>query len=52
MEYRNFKRRHVGLNDHTTQEMINYLGYKTIDELIEQTVPDGIRYREVFKARI
>ena len=43
MEYRNFTRRHIGLNDHYEGQMLDYLGYKNIDDLIEDTVPTKIR---------
>ncbi len=46
MEYRNFTRRHVGLNDHTEGQMLEYLGYKNIDDLIEDTIPTNIRLKE------
>lgn len=43
MEYRNFTRRHVGVNDHREGQMLDYLGYKNIDDLIEDTIPTNIR---------
>ena len=43
MEYRNFTRRHIGLNDHYEGQMLDYLGYKNIDDLIEDTIPTKIR---------
>jgi glycine dehydrogenase len=43
MEYRNFTRRHIGLNDYSAQQMLKYLGYDSIDKLIEDTIPDSIR---------
>lgn len=46
MEYRDFTRRHVGLNDHNEGQMLDYLGFKNIDELIEQTIPTNIRSHE------
>ena len=45
MEYRDFTRRHIGLNDFHTNKMLDYLGYKNIDELIEDTVPSNIRLK-------
>tara|TARA_R110002050_G_scaffold149463_1_gene276120 strand:+ start:173121 stop:175967 length:2847 start_codon:yes stop_codon:yes gene_type:complete len=49
MEYRNFTRRHIGLNDHYEGQMLDYLGYKNIDELIEDTIPSNIRLNEPIK---
>ncbi len=43
MEYRNFTRRHVGVNDYNEGQMLDYLGYENIDELIEETIPTSIR---------
>jgi glycine dehydrogenase len=43
MEYRNFTRRHIGVNDHFENQMLDYLGYKNIDDLIEDTIPSKIR---------
>ncbi|CAF0849210.1 unnamed protein product [Rotaria sordida] len=40
-----FVRRHLGPNERQTKEMLNKLGLKTLDELIEKTVPSGIKYR-------
>ncbi|MBL4689539.1 MAG: aminomethyl-transferring glycine dehydrogenase, partial [Nannocystaceae bacterium] len=38
-----FVRRHIGPREHDIAEMIAVLGYKTLDALIEDTVPDNIR---------
>lgn len=46
MEYRNFTRRHVGVNDHNEGQMLDYLGYKNIDDLIEETIPTNIRLNQ------
>ena len=43
MEYRNFTRRHVGVNEHFEGQMLDYLGYENIDDLIEDTIPTSIR---------
>ena len=43
MEYRNFTRRHVGVNDYNESQMLDYLGYKNVDDLIEDTIPTNIR---------
>lgn len=39
----NFQNRHIGPNEADAIEMLNALGVKSIDELIEQTVPSKIR---------
>ncbi|MGB1003187.1 MAG: aminomethyl-transferring glycine dehydrogenase [Salibacteraceae bacterium] len=46
MEYRNFTRRHVGVNEHSESQMLDYLGYKNIDDLIEDTIPTNIRLND------
>lgn len=43
MEYRNFTRRHIGVNDHFERQMLDYLGYQNMDDLIEDTIPSNIR---------
>ncbi len=42
-----FIQRHVGPNHLETQQMLNYLGLNTLDELLEQTVPNKIRRDEM-----
>ncbi len=49
VEHYSFTRRHIGPNAVETQEMLNALGYKTLDELIEATVPNAIRRTDHFK---
>lgn len=39
-----FVRRHLGPNERQTKEMLKTLGLKTIDELIDKTVPSAIKY--------
>ncbi|MGE3800478.1 MAG: aminomethyl-transferring glycine dehydrogenase [Candidatus Kapaibacterium sp.] len=39
----NFVPRHIGPNDEEVRAMLGYLGYGSIDEMIEATVPAGIR---------
>ncbi|MFM8486699.1 MAG: glycine dehydrogenase (aminomethyl-transferring), partial [Bacteroidota bacterium] len=41
-----FERRHIGPSPGETKEMLNYLGVSSLDELIEQTVPDSIRLKK------
>ncbi|MFN2457079.1 MAG: aminomethyl-transferring glycine dehydrogenase [Chitinophagaceae bacterium] len=38
-----FQRRHIGPNERETQQMLQTLGMNSIDELIDRTVPAGIR---------
>ena len=37
-----FSHRHIGPNDHEINEMLSFLGYESIDELIHKTIPDNI----------
>ncbi|GMK59068.1 hypothetical protein CspeluHIS016_0700830 [Cutaneotrichosporon spelunceum] len=41
-----FLPRHVGPTEQDTQEMLETLGYKTMDEFIKATVPDDVRISE------
>ncbi len=41
-----FERRHIGPSPGETKEMLNYLGAGSLDELIEQTVPESIRLKK------
>lgn len=43
-----FENRHIGPNVKETQEMLKTIGVKSIDELIEQTVPAAIRLNKTF----
>lgn len=43
MSTERFVSRHIGPRDSEVNEMLNVVGVKTIDELIDQTVPKGIR---------
>ncbi|CAF4253859.1 unnamed protein product [Rotaria magnacalcarata] len=40
-----FVRRHVGPNARQTKEMLQILGVKSVDELIDKTVPSAIKFR-------
>ncbi|WP_196139857.1 aminomethyl-transferring glycine dehydrogenase [Aliikangiella sp. G2MR2-5] len=42
-----FIQRHVGPDADETQKMLDYLGVSSLDELIEQTVPNKIRREEM-----
>jgi glycine dehydrogenase len=37
--------RHIGPREHEKQEMVNYLGFKSLDDLISTTVPASIRMK-------
>jgi len=41
-----FERRHIGPSETETQEMLKVLNVKSLDELIEQTVPSAIRLKK------
>lgn len=41
-----FQRRHVGPNENETKEMLKTIGVNGLDELINRTVPAGIRMQE------
>jgi len=38
-----FPRRHIGLDDAMAQEMANFVGFDSLDDLINEAVPSGIR---------
>ena len=38
-----FTRRHIGSNETETRQMLQRIGVKTLDELIDQTIPQSIR---------
>jgi glycine dehydrogenase len=40
-----FVRRHVGPNERQTKEMLQTLGLKSLDELIQKTVPSAIQFK-------
>lgn len=41
-----FVRRHIGCNADQVEEMLEVLGFSSLDELIECTIPAGIRYNQ------
>ena len=41
--------RHIGISSEEQQEMLKTLGVETLDQLIEQTVPQAIRLKEPMK---
>jgi len=40
-----FVPRHIGPDGADTRAMLDLLGYKTLDELVDATIPDAIRFR-------
>jgi glycine dehydrogenase len=44
-----FKNRHIAPNAADTQEMLKTIGVKSIDELIDQTVPANIRLKQALR---
>ncbi|MEC4986238.1 MAG: glycine dehydrogenase (aminomethyl-transferring), partial [Oscillatoria sp. PMC 1076.18] len=40
-----FVSRHLGPNENEVQEMLQVLGFSTLDQLIESTIPAGIRFQ-------
>jgi glycine dehydrogenase len=46
VQHDEFLARHVGPRDHEIPEMLNAVGVASLDELIDQTVPESIRSRE------
>lgn len=44
-----FVRRHVGPNEQQTKEMLQTIGVKTLDELVQKTVPSAIQFRGTMK---
>jgi glycine dehydrogenase len=43
-QYNNFAQRHIGPKAEEIQDMLQVLGLSNLDELIEKTVPQGIRF--------
>jgi glycine dehydrogenase len=41
-----FTERHIGPNEHETKQMLGVIGVKSLDELINQTVPETIRIKD------
>ncbi|MDD1437714.1 aminomethyl-transferring glycine dehydrogenase, partial [Dolichospermum sp. ST_sed10] len=42
----NFTQRHIGPNSDDVQQMLDILGLSSIDDLIDKTVPQGIRFHQ------
>lgn len=46
MEFEQFKNRHIGINKTDEKAMLEVIDVKTIDELIDQTIPNDIRLQQ------
>jgi len=46
MPLRNFPKRHIGPRDAQVKEMLETIGYDSLDELIDKTVPAAIRLKK------
>jgi glycine dehydrogenase len=46
---RGFASRHIGISDSDMQEMLKVIGTSSLDQLISETVPAGIRLQESLK---
>ena len=44
-----FKNRHIGINDDALFEMLQTIGVKNLDKLIDETVPANIRLKKAPK---
>ena len=45
METTNFAKRHIGIADTDLPDMLRKIGVKTLDELIDRTIPSQIRLK-------
>lgn len=45
----NFAKRHIGPNETDVQEMLKVIGVNSLEQLIDETVPENIRIREELK---
>src|SRR5256885_13239368 len=44
-----FARRHIGPDSHETEQMLKAIGVSSLDQLIDHTVPKGIRFKGQLK---
>ncbi len=44
-----FATRHIGPNEHETQQMLKAIGARSLDELIDKTIPASIRNRQALE---
>jgi glycine dehydrogenase len=45
----NFVERHIGPDSHDTQQMLELLGFSSLDDLIDRTVPQAIRLQQTLQ---
>ncbi|AFZ56230.1 aminomethyl-transferring glycine dehydrogenase [Anabaena cylindrica FACHB-243] len=45
----NFAQRHIGINPDDIQQMLDILGFSSLDNLIDQTVPQAIRFNQTLQ---
>ncbi|MBD2694802.1 aminomethyl-transferring glycine dehydrogenase [Anabaena catenula] len=45
----NFTQRHIGINTEDIQQMLELLGFSSLDALIDQTVPQAIRFNQTLQ---
>ena len=50
MDTNKFVNRHVGISAEDIPSMLQAIGVKSVDELIDQTIPSDIRLKECFNA--
>ncbi len=51
MSHDSFVNRHLGPRNNEIQEMLDFIGVSSIDELIDQTVPENIRLKKPLKMK-
>jgi glycine dehydrogenase len=44
--FESFSRRHIGINDNERNQMLEVIGVNSLDQLIDETVPEQIRTRQ------
>jgi glycine dehydrogenase len=47
--YDRFEARHIGISDNEKQAMLQTIGISSLDQLIDETVPEGIRRKDTMK---
>jgi glycine dehydrogenase len=45
--FERFSRRHIGLNENDTNQMLEFIGVNSLEQLIDETVPEQIRTRSL-----
>ena len=44
---RDFIKRHIGTSEENQKKMLNQIGYKSLDDLINNTVPEKILFKDI-----